>query len=143
MNSRFADPNPFEVLQGGPRGVAGPHSATTSLTPRLLDSLQRGLGATTSPHPEGRVEGWLVRQKKKTSPRPAAAEVVSPATETGQTSPQLDAPHHPQQDQKKSALAMPAFDTSFWRMYGNKLRIYGTNETELDLGEWSFGRGDY
>ena len=55
----------------------------------------------------------------------------------------LRSPHHslnmamednsPQQLELKAATMMPQFDSDFWRVYGNKLRVFGTVENVCDL----------
>jgi len=39
----------------------------------------------------------------------------------------------PQVEKKASMTLMPPFDSGFWRVYGNKLRIFGTAEAILEL----------
>ena len=39
----------------------------------------------------------------------------------------------PQVEKKAPMTLMPPFDSGFWRVYGNKLRIFGTAETVLKL----------
>ena len=40
-----------------------------------------------------------------------------------------------QQEQGQPLALMPPYESDFWRIYGNKLRVYGTEEQVLVLGE--------
>jgi poly(A)-specific ribonuclease len=37
---------------------------------------------------------------------------------------------------RKPMELMPAFDSEFWQEFGNKLRIFGTEELSLKIAEW-------
>lgn len=43
----------------------------------------------------------------------------------------------PETQKPKPALFMPSFDNNFWKTYGNRLRVNGTAEEVLVLGDWS------
>ena len=55
-----------------------------------------------------------------------------------------DDPYHPNtagwvpiETREREPMEMaPAWNSSFWKTFGNTLRVYGTQEAVLNIGEW-------
>jgi poly(A)-specific ribonuclease len=104
--SRFASQTPFEALN--------------ALTIEDESDSHAHMNGAPLPRPAG----------NETSP---SSSVAPPRSQVFTPSFALNPSAHPFNRRKDADALMPPFESDFWRVYANKLRIFGTEERFLDL----------
>lgn len=83
--------------------------------------------------PERPILSTKVSHQKKSSLNPTAPSFGSPSWITKRTSDLKAATASQQEKESEVQPLMPPFECDFWRVYANKLRVFGTVERFLDL----------
>jgi poly(A)-specific ribonuclease len=135
VKSRFGTKTTFDALMSG--DDSSPERGIPNST-----SLLNGHKPTTarapshSPLPSPQIISGLV-DKKKSSLNPTAKPFGATSSQQEETSKALDKQEEiskaAEKQENKVPSLMPPFECDFWRVYGNKLRIFGTEERVLDL----------
>jgi len=108
----------------GPQGASGKKKKKKKTTPEKTKDQASSRFATRTMFDQLRIEEPEELEPNHTSP---SWDVDGPAQSYEGLYPL------PEKEKKAPMVVMPPFDSDFWRVYGNKLRVFGTEEGALEL----------
>lgn len=128
-NSKVAKPNKSKKKTNGTRTPSSSRFATGTMFDALVDKDSSPERLVQSKEATGKPS-----HQKKSSLNPTAPAFGYPPWITKRTSDFRVATASQQKDKENEVQPlMPPFDCDFWRVYANKLRVFGTVERFLDL----------
>ena len=132
FTARFAHNNAFSCLADGGSQSSSASEAEDSIS----KTFERPLSDTEDAQPTTKNGANEARHNDKLL-NPGAMPFFAP-TRNGRQAVDASEAHDRPQDRRNGETGelkplMPPFNLDFWRVYGNKLRIFGTVETLLDL----------